>query len=114
MKRATFSATVTAAVCAPRIARAQTLIPVRIGTIASEAYALTIYAKEQGFFARNGIDGQVQYIASASGGITSALVGGALDIGCASMGAISNAHLRGIPIELVAGGGIITSQSPTT
>jgi ABC-type nitrate/sulfonate/bicarbonate transport system substrate-binding protein len=114
MKRATFTATAAAAVCAPRIARAQTLVPVRIGTIASDGYALTIYAKEQGFFARNGIDGQVQYIASASGGITAALVGGALDIGCASMGAISNAHLRGIPIELIAGGGIITSQAPTT
>jgi ABC-type nitrate/sulfonate/bicarbonate transport system substrate-binding protein len=96
------------------MARAQTLIPVRIGTFASEAYALTIYAKEQGFFARNGIDGQVQYISSASGGITAALVGGALDVGCASMGAISNAHLRGIPVELIAGGGIIASQTPTT
>jgi len=114
MKRATFTSMAAAAACVPRTANAQTLVPVRFGTIASEVYALSIYAKEQGFFARNGIDGQVQYISSASGGITAALVGGALDVGCASMGAISNAHLRGIPVEVIAGGGIVLSTSPTT
>jgi ABC-type nitrate/sulfonate/bicarbonate transport system substrate-binding protein len=53
-------------------------------------------------------------LASASGGIAAALVGGALDVGCASMGATSNAHLRGIPIQVIAPGGIVTSQAPAT
>lgn len=114
MKRARFTAAAAAAFCAPAIVRGQGLAPVRIGTIASEVYALTIYAKDQGFFAENGIDAQIQYIATASGGIASALIGGALDIGCVSMGATSNAHLRGIPIEIIAAGGIISHDAPTT
>jgi NitT/TauT family transport system substrate-binding protein len=114
MKRSTFVAAAAAAGFSPRLAAAQTLIPVRIGTIATESYALSIYAKQQGFFDANGIDAQVQYMASASGGITSALVGGALDVGCASMGAASNAFLRGIGIEVIAGGAIISSRHPAT
>jgi NitT/TauT family transport system substrate-binding protein len=90
------------------------MIPVRVGTAPTESYALAIYAKEQGYFARNGLDAQVLYIPGASGGITAALVGGALDVGCISMGPTSNAHLRGIPIQLIAAGGIITSEAPTT
>jgi NitT/TauT family transport system substrate-binding protein len=115
MKRATFaSIAAIATATTPAIVRAQTLPKMRIGTFPAESYALAIYAKDQGFFARNGIDADVQYIATASGGITAALVGGALEAGCISMGPTSNAHLRGIPIRLIAPGAIITSEAPTT
>ena len=114
MKRSMFVAGLAAASTAPTVVQAQTMIPVRVGTAPTESYALAIYAKEQGYFARNGLDAQVLYIPGASGGITAALVGGALAVGCISMGPTSNAHLRGIPIQLIAAGGIITSEAPTT
>jgi NitT/TauT family transport system substrate-binding protein len=114
MNRASFAMLAAAACAAPTIVRSQTLPSVRLGTIQTESYALSIYAKDQGFFTRNGVDVDLQYIPGASGGITAALVGGALDIGCISMGPTSNAHLRGIPLRLIAPGGIITAESPTT
>ena len=104
----------TAALAAPTIVRAQALTTVRIGTAPTESYALAIYAHDQGFFSRNGIDAQILNIPGASGGITAALVGGSLDVGCISMGPTSNAHLRGVPIRLFAAGGIIVSEQPTT
>jgi NitT/TauT family transport system substrate-binding protein len=114
MKRSAFLAAGIAASAAPSLLSAQTLQTVRVGTTTTESYALSIYAKEQGFFSRNGIDAQILYIPGASGGITAALVGGALDVGCISMGPTSNAHLRGIPIELLAPGGIVLSEASTT
>jgi NitT/TauT family transport system substrate-binding protein len=103
-----------AAPLVPMVARAQTPTTVRVGTAPTESYALAIYAHDQGFFSRNGIDAQIVNVPGASGGITAALVGGALEVGCISMGPTSNAHLRGIPIKLLAAGGIVVSESPTT
>lgn len=113
MKRATFVTAAAAASIVPAAVRAQT-VTVRVGTAPTESYALAIYAHEQGFFARNGIDAQLQYVPGASGGITAALVGGSLDVGCVSMGPSSGAYLRGVPIRLLAAGSIIASDSPTT
>lgn len=114
MKRRTFAALTVAAAGAPAIISAQTAAHVRIGTAPVESYALAYYTKDQGFFARNGIDAEIIVVPGASGGITAALVGGAIELGCVSIGPTSNAHLRGIPIKLVAPGGIYTSAAPTT
>lgn len=114
MKRSTFAALAAAASAAPTIVRGQSLTAVRFGTVANESYGLSIFAKEQGFFTKNGLDVDIQFLAGASGGITAALVAGAIDAGCVSMGPTSNAHLRGIPIRLIAAGGIITGEAPTT
>jgi NitT/TauT family transport system substrate-binding protein len=113
MKRSTFAALASIAVCAvPAVVRGQTTA-VRIGAIPVESYALSFYARDQGFFARNGLEAQIETLPSG-GAITDAIVGGALDFGCASIGPLSNAHLRGIPVRLVAAGGIYTSAAPTT
>lgn len=114
MKRATFTAMTAAATAAPRIVIAQTLSPVRLGTFPVESYALAYYAREQGFFTRNGLDVTVGAIPGASGGIAGALVGGALDVGCVSIGPLSSAHLRGIPMRIIAPGGIVVATQPTT
>jgi NitT/TauT family transport system substrate-binding protein len=115
MKRATFAATAAAAACSvPAIALGQTRVSMRIGTYPADSFGLVIYAKEMGFFEANGIDAQVEYAASNSSGLTAALVGGELEATCSSMGPISNASLRGIPIRLIAPGGIIASESSTT
>lgn len=78
MKRATFAATAAAACSVPGIALGQTRVSMRIGAYPADSFALAMYAREMGFFAANGIDAQVQYVASNSGGNTAALIGGAL------------------------------------
>ena len=114
MKRSVFVALASVASAIPRISLAQAPTIVRIGTYPVEAYALVIIANQHGSFERNGIEARVSYIASASAGITAAIVGGALDVGCSSMGATSNAHLRGVPLKMFAPGAIISSAAPTT
>ena len=103
-----------AAVGAPHAAFGQTPVTVRIGTSATESYALAFYAQQQGFFARHGIDAQVTVIPGASGGAAAALVGGAIDIGCVSMGPLANAHLRGIAMKIVAPGALVLGSEQTT
>jgi NitT/TauT family transport system substrate-binding protein len=112
MNRGTFLATTGAAVAVPNIILAQTLDPVRILSVPVESYALVYYARDQGFFTQHGIDAQIQSTFSGAT-ISQAVVAGAVDVGCASIGPMSNAFLRGIPIRIIAGGGTYTSAAPT-
>jgi NitT/TauT family transport system substrate-binding protein len=43
-----------------------------------------------------------------------AAAGGALDMGCANVGAQANAHVKGLPFSMIAGGGNYSTNSPTT
>jgi NitT/TauT family transport system substrate-binding protein len=71
------------------------------------------YAVERGFFKQAGLDVNLQAF-SGGGAIAAALAGGALDVACANVGVLSNAHSRGIPISVIAPGGGYSSDSPTT
>jgi NitT/TauT family transport system substrate-binding protein len=114
MKRAVFSALAAATVFAPQLVRAQKMTTVRIGVSPTESYALAYFALQQGFFAKNGIDAQLTVVPGASGGTAAALVGGALDVGCVSMGPLASAHLRGIPLKILAAGAIVRAAEQTT
>jgi NitT/TauT family transport system substrate-binding protein len=114
MKRAAFTALLAGAAAAPRIASAQAAPTViRVGTAPVESYALVYQGVERGFFKAAGLDVQIQSF-SGGGGVMTAFAGGALDMGCANIGAQANAHIRGLPLAMVAGGGLYTSASPTT
>ena len=41
------------------------------------------------------------------------VIGGSLDYACANWGALSNAHVKSIPISVISAGGIYSSDSPT-
>jgi NitT/TauT family transport system substrate-binding protein len=114
MNRAAFAGIAAAALVAPRAARAQDLAKVRIASGLSDSYFLAYYALEQGFFTKNGLDVEIIQVPGSSAGSTAALAGGAIDIGCTSIGAVANAYLHGIPLRLIAAGGIYTSAAPTT
>jgi NitT/TauT family transport system substrate-binding protein len=94
-------------------ARAQAPLPLHIGSVLAESYANAFYALEGGFFKRAGLDVTIDTFASG-GAITAAVSSGALDIGAGSTVSSANAHLRGLPIKLLAPGGVYTTQSPTT
>jgi NitT/TauT family transport system substrate-binding protein len=114
MKRSTFTlVTAAAAAGAAAPARAQALTTFRFGTAAVESYALGMYAQEAGFFKKQGLDAQITYF-NGGGAVLTALIGGSLDYGCVNLGATSNAFVKGIPVAVFAGGGLYTSESPTT
>ncbi len=114
MKRAAFTALLAGAAAAPRIASAQsTPTVIRLGTAPVESYALVFYGVERGFFKAANLDVQVQSF-NGGGSVMAAAAGGALDMGCANVGAQANAHVRGLPFSMVSGGGLYSSKSPTT
>ena len=51
---------------------------------------------------------------AGGGGVMTAAAGGALDMGCANVAAQATAHLRGLPFSMIAGGGMYSTDSPTT
>src|SRR5271155_275569 len=102
MKRAAFTCLLAGAAAAPRIASAQTpLTVIRLGLAPVESYALALYGVDRGFFKAAGLDVQITTF-SGGGGVMSAAAGGALDVGCANVGAQANAHVHGLPFSMIA------------
>lgn len=88
----------------PRIASAQTTT-VRIAGVFSDLFAEPFYAKDAGAFAQAGfaVDPISQYNAGA---VAAAIGGGALEMGTGDLVSGVNAINAGVPILLVAGGGL--------
>jgi NitT/TauT family transport system substrate-binding protein len=83
--------------------------PVRLAAPALDATALMFYANELGFFKNAGLDVELQALANGEA-VTTALTGGAIDIGCSQAVSVFIAFKRGLPIAIVASGGM---QTPT-
>jgi NitT/TauT family transport system substrate-binding protein len=102
------------AACAlPSVAPAQTRTALHIATLPVDADATAWFALDQGFFAQNGLDVTIDVITSGSA-ILAGLAGGALDVGVASIGSLSTAHARGLPIVALAPGGLYNGALPTS
>jgi NitT/TauT family transport system substrate-binding protein len=97
----------------PHIAAAQTRTALHIATLPVDADATAWFAADQGFFAQNGLDVTIDVITSGSA-ILAGLAGGALDVGVASIGSLSTAHARGLPIVALAPGGLYNGALPTS
>jgi NitT/TauT family transport system substrate-binding protein len=94
------------------IAEAQTRIRLRIGATANDAFAEAYYAQDLGYFARAGIDAEVQTFANGAQ-VSTGVASGALDIGISSVITLANATIRGLPFVYVAGGGMYIATAPT-
>jgi NitT/TauT family transport system substrate-binding protein len=91
---------------------AQAAKTIRYGMAPAEDSALAAYALAKGFFANAGLD--VTLVPFPSGGaITPGLLGGALDLGVTNIGSMALAHVRGVPLELIAGGSLFSMASPS-
>jgi NitT/TauT family transport system substrate-binding protein len=98
---------------APRSTRAQSQ-PIRLGTLANgETYALPFYAQEGGFFTKAGLNVQIVAVGDPSS-IIASVAGGSIDVGFADPPLIGNASNRGLPVAYFAGGGLYSSDAPTT
>ena len=116
MKRSTFTKLAGGAAGSAVLARPATGAPlttIRLGTAPVESYALAVYANAQGYFKAAGLDVNVT-ILNGGGAVMSAIAGGALDLACANVGAQANAHVRGLPLSMIAPGGMYSSNEPTT
>ena len=95
------------------VARAQTTT-IRLGSSTQgDSYFQPYYAAQAGFFQRAGLKVEVTTFTSA-GAIATALAGGALDVAFIDPILVANAYIHGIPWAFFAGGGLYSTEAPTT
>jgi NitT/TauT family transport system substrate-binding protein len=93
-----FSGAAGLTLAAPARAQAVTL---RIATAPIESAAEVLYAKDMGFFAKAGIDADVQLM-QGSPQITAAIASNAIDVGYGVVDTLSSAYKKGIPVAILA------------
>lgn len=91
----------------------QPMTKVRVGSTLDDAVTPILYGIRSGLFGQLGIDVQLQSFASGAA-LTSAVIGGAIDVGKSSMFALFAAHAHGVPLKIVAGAAQYSSQAPTS
>jgi NitT/TauT family transport system substrate-binding protein len=92
----------------PRIAGAQSTT-VRIAGVFSDLFAEPFYAKDAGAFAKAGFDVQTTSLNNA-GAVAAAIGGGSLELGTGDLISGVNAINAGVPVVLVAGGGLYNER----
>ena len=109
MKRGTslslLGSTVVLASLSARAFAQSSLTMIRVGATPIDSLAPVAYAMRTGMFEKAGLQIELSMMGSGNA-ITAAVVGGALDIGLSSLVAIIQGHLRGIPLTIVAPGGL--------
>jgi NitT/TauT family transport system substrate-binding protein len=89
----------------------QTLTTIHIGGVFSDDMTPIFYAQKAGLFRREGLE--VQIVASNSGtAMAAAVTAGTYEFGKSSLLAAVNAHLRDVPLAVIAAGAIYDSKSP--
>jgi NitT/TauT family transport system substrate-binding protein len=110
MKRSMFVGTALAVSAAPAFAQT-TAAAIRLSGTGADDYAPVLYAQKAGLFRAAGIE--TTYERSNSGAATvAAVLGGSVDIGKASMGALISARAHGIDVRINAGGALFQSTTP--
>jgi ABC-type nitrate/sulfonate/bicarbonate transport system substrate-binding protein len=94
------------------LAAARAAETLRIATLTIDSGAACFYAQEEGFFARAGIDAQIQTV-SSGGAIVAAVASNSVDIGFANIVSAAAAFTKNIPVVLVAPGSVDVEQVPT-
>jgi NitT/TauT family transport system substrate-binding protein len=88
--------------------------PVRIGTSAAETYAQPFYAQDQGLFQKAGLSNVTIELLATGAAVSSAVAGGAADIGVVSTVTMGNAVIRGVPFVAIAPSAITTPKAPVS
>jgi NitT/TauT family transport system substrate-binding protein len=116
MRRSTFLAAAggsTASLLAGRAAFAQSGATIRVAATANDTYAEAYYALDRGFFQKAGLNVEISTFTNGATA-TNAVVSGACDIGISNVVQIATAVEKGIPVRYFAGGGLYTTDEPTT
>jgi NitT/TauT family transport system substrate-binding protein len=102
-----------AAAGVPALVRAQTGIPIRVGTVAADSYAEPYYAADIGAFTKAGLNADTTTFNNGAV-LAAACAGGTIDVGCGDIVSITNAVGHGVPFVVIAGGGLSTTTALTT
>lgn len=102
MHRSSFLA-VLAALATP--AEAQAPLSVRVAATPNDGYDSGYFAQDLGFFTRAGLDVDVETMSNGAA-ITAAIVAGAVDIAVSTPIPVANAYFAGLPVVIVAAGGL--------
>ena len=102
-----------AAAAAPCRSFAQTPAgaPVRIATTAAETYAQPFFAQDTGLFAKAGVSVEILQLATGAA-VSTAVAGGAADIGVTSTVTLGNAIARGVAFVAIAPSALTTPKAP--
>ena len=92
---------VLAAAATPQAAHAQELTPLRVMLAEGDDATPALYAIKSGLFKKYGLDVQIQRAPSGAAALA-AIAGNAVDVGGASMLNFLLAHVKGVPISIVA------------
>ena len=95
-----------------RRASAQAPATLRVGSVPVDSFAEAYYALDMGFFAKAGLDVEILPFSNGAGS-TTAIAGGALDIGISTVTTMANAAIHGLPLVYIAGGALFDG-TPTT
>ncbi len=113
LRRRRFSgSTAAGAVPVPAIAQ-NAPPPIRFGGTTNDTAAEPYYAQELGYFKRAGLNVEITTLSNGAA-IAQAIAGGALDVGGTNLVGLGTAIAHNIPFALVAGGGIYSTDAPTT
>lgn len=93
--------------------RAQSSPAVRVAFIAVDDEAEAMYAKDAGFFARAGLNVELNPMPNA-GAIASAVAANGVDIGFVPVIPVAVAHHKNIPLVIISPGSVFTSAGPIT
>lgn len=105
MKRRSALALAAAAIAAPAVARAQTLVTVHIAGVPEDSITPAVWAVDKGIFRRHGLDVQLEAQHSGSA-VTAGVAGGSYQFGKSSMISMLVAFAHNVPVVIVAPGGL--------
>lgn len=107
------ASTLAIASVAPTLVVAQSLVPLRIGSAASETFGEAYFTQAGGFFKAAGIEPTITSFANGAA-TAAALAGGSIDVGIGEATELANGIARGLPFGIFAGCALYTSAAPTT
>jgi NitT/TauT family transport system substrate-binding protein len=87
------------------VAQTAPLTALRVGAVPADSLSPILYAMRTGMFEKAGLKLDLQTLGGGDA-VTQAVVGGALDIGLTSLVSLMQAHQRGIPVSIIAPGGL--------
>lgn len=88
-------------------------LTIRVAATANDTYAEAYYAQERGDFRKAGLNVELTTFANGAS-VAQAVVSGAVDIGISNVVQIGTAVEKGIPIRYFAGGGLYSTDEPTS
>jgi NitT/TauT family transport system substrate-binding protein len=103
----------TAAFAAATTVRVRAESTLRVGCTANDTYAEAYYAQDLGLFRKAGLAVDVKTFTNGAS-VAQAVAGGAIDVGVSNVAQIATAVEHGIPFVYFAGGGLYSSNAPTT